>query len=112
MVNALSEVLARHPMYIVESAYDGVEALIQLGTFKPDLMILDIFMPGMDGIELCRKLRTELSLSSVKVIIITGHTKDPRLRELKEMGFHEIYPKPFAMEDVIKAVSEALIKGK
>jgi nitrogen-specific signal transduction histidine kinase len=112
IVSALTEVLARHPLYIIEAAYNGIEALIKLGTFKPDVLILDIFMPGMDGIEVCRKLRNELSLSAVSVIIITGQINDPRLRELKEIGFHEIYSKPFAMEDIMNGVSEALIRKK
>jgi PAS domain S-box-containing protein len=112
IVSLLSKVLARHPLYIVEAAYNGIEGLIKMGTFEPDVLILDVSMPDMDGIEVCRKLRNDLSLSAVSVIIITGHVNNPRLRELKEMGFHEIYAKPFATDDIMNAVSEALIRRK
>jgi PAS domain S-box-containing protein len=112
IVSAVVEVLARHPLYMVEAASNGIEALIRMGTFKPDVLILDIFMPGMDGVELCRKLRNEPSLSGLSVIIITGQINDPRVGELKKMGFKEIYEKPFAIEDIMNGVSEALIRKK
>ena len=104
----LSNVLTRDRAYKVEAASNGTEALIKLGTYRPDLLILDLFMPEMDGLEVCRAIRKEPKLSDMLVTIITGYPTHSKLEEISKMGFTNIYAKPLNLRDFVKEVDELL----
>ncbi len=94
----------------MEDADNGIEACIKLGSFCPDLLVLDINMPKMDGLEVCRTIRKDPNLSSVKVMIITGHPNDPKLKQVAELGFNHIYTKPLGSTDFLKEVDNILLQ--
>lgn len=104
----LIEALTMHHRYLVEEAANGIEASIKLGTYRPDLLILDIFMPEMDGLEVCRNIRNEPELSEMKVIITTGYPTHPKLDEIAQLGFTHVFTKPFDLLDFIKAIAMIL----
>ncbi|MCU0561035.1 MAG: ATP-binding protein [Desulfobacterales bacterium] len=104
MVEALS--LSR--CYLVEEAANGIEASIRLGTYRPDLLILDVFMPEMDGLEVCRSIRTEPELAGMNVIITTGYPGHPKLDELADLGFTHVLAKPFNIPELLHTVSTLL----
>jgi two-component system chemotaxis response regulator CheY len=58
--------------FIVEEARDGVEALERMASAKPDLVILDIMMPRLNGFEVLKRMRTDPELSSIPVIVLTA----------------------------------------
>ncbi len=64
----------------VEKAQSGVAALLRIGEFKPDMLIVDMRMPGMDGIEVCKRLKANPSTQNIKIVAITGDT-NPSLKE-------------------------------
>src|SRR4029453_16700506 len=70
--------------YEVESALDGQTALEMVRTFQPDLVISDVVMPIIGGIELCRRLKSDASLSEIPVLLISGlrNTEDDNLEGL------------------------------
>jgi signal transduction histidine kinase len=102
----LSKALTMDQLYLVDEASNGVEACIKLGTYRPNLVILDIFMPDMDGVEVCRTIKKEPELSGTKVIITTGFPGHPKLKEVAELGFTNIYSKPLRLRDLLKTVGE------
>lgn len=104
----LIEALTFKHQFLVEEASNGIEASIKLGTYRPDLLILDIFMPEMDGVEVCRSIRGEPELSDMKVIITTGHPDHPKLDEVVELGFTNIFSKPFDLLQFIDDVEAIL----
>jgi len=104
----LIEALTMDRLYLVEEASNGIEASIKLGTYRPDLLILDIFMPEMDGLEVCRTIRGEPELSDMQVIITTGHPDHPKLDEVAELGFTHIFPKPFDLLQFIRYIKKIL----
>jgi len=74
MVDLLAEFLAGHPRgFKIETASDGYEALIKLGSFRPALLIIDVMMPKLDGIEVCRHLKTNPDTRGIKILGITGY---------------------------------------
>ncbi len=83
----------------VAGAQSGVEALLMIGGRKPDLLILDIMMPGMNGIEVCRKLKAGAATRNLKIVAITGG-HDPEAREsILAAGADLIFAKPFDMTE-------------
>jgi signal transduction histidine kinase len=104
----LIEALTMDRRYLVEEASNGIEASIKLGTYRPDLLILDIFMPEMDGVEVCRSIRSEPELSEMKVIITTGYPHNPKLDEVVRLGFTNIFSKPFNLLNFVRDVDKIL----
>jgi CheY-like chemotaxis protein len=108
----LTQALTQDASYLVEEASNGIEACIKLGTYRPDLLILDMFMPEMDGLEVCRTIKVQPELSEMKVMITTGFPDHPKLKEITELGFNTIHYKPFALPYFIEAVSHILEKRR
>ena len=98
-------------LYLVEEAANGIEASIKLGTYRPDLLILDIFMPEMDGLEVCRTISNEPELSEMKVVITTGHPEHPKLDEVVALGYTNIFSKPFDLLNFVQAIDRILAEG-
>jgi CheY-like chemotaxis protein len=93
---------------VVEDYANGAEALIRMGSHPPDLLVLDMFMPEMDGLGVCRAIKNELGLDLMKVIIVTGFPDHPNLYEATRMGFGQILTKPLIMDEFIQIVQDNL----
>ena len=109
LIEALT--LNRDRPYLIEEAANGIEATIKLGTYRPDLLILDIFMPEMDGLELCRIIKNEAGLSDMKVIVSTGYPDHTKLNEMAKLGFTNVISKPFDLMEFVKQVEDILAAG-
>jgi PAS domain S-box-containing protein len=107
LIRALvTQVLQQQEHYAVVTASNGAEACLMLGSDPPQLLILDIKMPDMDGIEVCRQIQKTPSLIGVKVIIITGHHESYEAKVLASMGFTNILPKPFSPQKLMDMVEK------
>ena len=106
----LEETLGRFARSGVQilTARDGSEALQLVALEKPDLVILDIMMPRMNGYEVCRRIREDLGLTGTHVIMLTarGQSAD-RLRGL-QVGADEYLTKPFDPDQLVTRASEIL----
>ena len=81
----------------VVGAQSGVEALLIIGERKPDLLVLDIMMPGMNGLEVCEKLRAGAGTRNLNIIAVSGD-HDPELRRrILAAGADLFFTKPFDM---------------
>ena len=81
--------------YILEFAVNGSEVLKKAAELKPDLILLDIMMPGMDGLEVCQRLRRDKELAEVPIVIITAlDDRNTRIASL-DMGADDFISKPF-----------------
>jgi PAS domain S-box-containing protein len=78
----------------VRTAYDGPTGLDQVQAFRPDLVFLDIGMPGMDGYEVARRLRQQPDLKDVLLVALTGWGQEEDRRRSREAGFHRHLVKP------------------
>ena len=100
--------LMKSKSYRVEEASNGIEACIKLGSYRPDLLILDVFMPDMDGLEVCRAIKKDSSLGEVKVIITTGFPNHPKIKEVAKLGFSKIHFKPFDLPEFVQRIDQIL----
>jgi two-component system response regulator MprA len=78
-VEALANILIKEG-YTIDKAYDGVEGLEMIRTHPPDCVLLDLFMPGIDGIRLCRYLKTDKEFAHIKVIMLSPLTLNGTIR--------------------------------
>jgi len=94
--------------YEVTCMEDGLSALIHIGHNKPHVVLLDILMPGMDGLEVCRKIRANPELADVQVIFVTGYSDiDPESIK-RDTGAVDVLLKPMKAEELNAAVVKAL----
>jgi signal transduction histidine kinase/CheY-like chemotaxis protein len=100
--------LNRSRPFLIEEASNGIEASIKLGTYRPDLLILDIFMPEMDGLVVCRIIKNEPELSNMKVLISTGYPDHAKLDIIAKLGFDNVIYKPFDLAEFVKCVETIL----
>ena len=85
----------------VEYATDGISGLIKVGSFKPDIVILDIEMPGMNGIEVCEKVLMDTTLAGIKVVIMSGFLSKYE-EDLKDLNIETTIEKPFKFSNLEK----------
>ena len=81
----------------VREASDGTEALSMLETEAFDLAILDVMMPGMDGIEVCRHIRAKPSTQSMPVLVFTSLSSDADVERARLAGANHLITKPFSL---------------
>lgn len=96
--------------YPAEAASDGFEAGLKVMEFKPDLIILDLFMPRMSGFEMCKRIKKNSATSHIKILIITGYDTQENKNRIMEAGADDYLAKPLKKEIFLKKV-EKLLKG-
>ncbi len=92
----------------IASATDGYEALERAHTFQPTLILLDIMLPGIDGIEVCRRLRAEPDTATIPIVALTIRS-DAQTREATlEAGATEYWTKPTVPQELLSNVRRIL----
>jgi len=94
--------------YRVIGAADGLEALELAAERTPDLMVLDVMMPKLDGYELTRRVRAEASLSSIPVILLTARSQESDIDRGFEVGADDYLKKPFNPDELVARVRAVL----
>jgi len=100
----------REKNYKVSAVTDGKEAVDNCKADKPDLLLLDIAMPNMDGYTVASVLKGDSTLKDIPVIFLTGKELNrPGIeRRMEELGAYDYIIKPCAFEDILKKVKEAI----
>jgi two-component system alkaline phosphatase synthesis response regulator PhoP len=94
--------------YHVIGAGDGEEALRLASEHAPDLMVLDVMMPRLDGYELTRRVRAEESLRSIPVILLTARSQESDVGRGFEVGADDYLKKPFNPDELVARVRAVL----
>lgn len=92
--------------YDVQTAYTGREALARVGERKPDLVLLDVMLPELDGLEVCRRLRADHPL--LYIIMLTARSDELDRVVGLEVGADDYVTKPFSLQELIARVRAAL----
>jgi chemosensory pili system protein ChpA (sensor histidine kinase/response regulator) len=110
MRRVASKLLERHN-YLVVTAKDGVDALAQLQDLRPDVMLLDIEMPRMDGFELATHMQNEETFAEIPIIMITSRTGEKHRDRALEIGVTNYMGKPYQEDELIENIQSALGAG-
>jgi CheY-like chemotaxis protein len=100
--------LLRHAGYEVIIASDGPAALAALDNFAPELALLDIGLPGMDGYELAGRLRSDPRVPRLRLVALTGYGRDPDRARALATHFDEHLVKPVTAERLLEVAAQLL----
>jgi len=89
----------------IESALNGVEGLDMVESFAPDLIVLDLMMPGLDGVEVCREIRKK---HTIPVIMLTARTEEIDVVAGLEVGADDYITKPFSLRELVARIKARL----
>jgi len=93
--------------YTVYAAMDGMQAVMMTHKREPDLIILDIRMPGGSGLTVLDKLRGSMKTRGIPVIMVTAFDDEETKEKVRELGAFRYFRKPFDTDELLKAVEEA-----
>ncbi|MBL7788671.1 MAG: response regulator [Chitinophagales bacterium] len=100
--------LMRKNGFQVLIARNGTEALELLNEHTPDLVILDIMMPDVDGYQICQHIKSDAKLKSTKVIFLSAKSKESDIAKGLELGADAYMTKPFANKALLEKVKELI----
>jgi len=92
----------------VDTVFDGFEAGRRLITFEPDLVILDLMLPGIDGFKVCKNIRKDKKTKHIKVLAITGFDTPENRKKILSSGANDYLAKPFEVSDFLEHVEKLL----
>jgi len=92
----------------LEGASNGYEGLLKVGTFCPDLLVLDLRMPGLDGLEVCRRIKANPATRTTRILMITAFAEEGTAAEARRAGADGFLRKPLRLDD-LKAQVDRLI---
>lgn len=93
--------------YEVQIAGDGVSGLAAAGEYRPDAIVLDIRMPDLDGIEVCRRLKCDPDLAGIPVIFLSANVQQTAQEAALSVGAAAYLSKPFEPGQVVSAIESA-----
>jgi excisionase family DNA binding protein len=107
----LAEIMAyalQEDGYQVSLAFDGYEAGVKMATLQPDLLVLDLIMPGLDGFSICQRVKAHPGGKRTKIIAMTGFVQEGNLAKALECGADLCLGKPFQLKALQEMVAKLL----
>ena len=97
---------------VVGTAATGATALAEIDRLRPDLVLLDVYLPDMTGLDVLRQIRATERLSSVKVLLLTARARDTDVDDGYSTGADEYVTKPFSPRELLHRVNSLLGRGR
>jgi excisionase family DNA binding protein len=108
LVELLSDVFDKDGRFEIRTANNGFGAGMLVKEFRPDLVVLDVMLPDINGKEVCQRIRSDDSLESVKIICISGMVEQDKVAELKVAGANDFMHKPFNVDRLLDRACDLL----
>lgn len=94
--------------YVVDTVRDGIEGLERARECRPDMIITDLQMPGMDGYRFACALRQDPATSSVPIVLLTGRGHKLSAEQIASSGIVRVVPKPFSAREILSIVQSQI----
>jgi len=101
LVDLMTKVLEEDGRFEVRVAGNGFDAGMMVKEYRPDLIVLDVMLPDINGKEVCQRVREDKTLEDVRILCISGMVEDDKIRELRLAGADDFMHKPFDIEELI-----------
>ena len=108
LVEVLVDVFERDGRFDVRSVNNGFDAGMMVKEFRPDLVVLDVMLPDINGKEVCQRIRSDPALDEVKVVCISGMVEQDKVQDLMNAGADDFMQKPFDAEALLEKVCRTL----
>ena len=108
LVALMVDVFERDGRFDVRSANNGFDAGMLVKEFRPDLVVLDVMLPDINGKEVCQRVRSDSNLEAVKIICISGMVEQDKIAELRVAGADDFLNKPFPIEKLLERSCDLL----
>jgi len=107
----LLEAILQAAGFDVQKAYDGKQAIEMVGKERPDLILLDIMMPQLDGFQVCEILRKDPQNAGLPVVMVTAKDKESDIVQSLERGADEYIVKPINQKELLSKIGDMLVKA-
>lgn len=108
LVELISDVLERDGRFEVRTVNNGFDAGMMVKEYHPDLIVLDVMLPDINGKEVCQRVRSDKTMDDVKIICISGMVEEDKISELRVSGADDFMHKPFEVEKLVERMCELL----
>jgi excisionase family DNA binding protein len=108
LVELMSKVLEEDGRFEVRIASNGFDAGMMVKEYRPDLIVLDVMLPDINGKEVCHRVRGDSSLEDVRILCISGMIEEDKIQELRLSGADDFLHKPFEIEYLIERMCNLL----
>ncbi|MBQ2555662.1 MAG: response regulator [Thermoguttaceae bacterium] len=108
LVELLVDVLEGDGRFETRSVNNGFDAGMMVKEYKPDLIILDVMLPDINGKDVCVRVRSDKALETVKIVCVSGIVEEDKIEELRHAGANEFLAKPFETEKLIELICRLL----
>lgn len=108
LVELMVDIFARDGRFDIKTANNGFGAGMAVKEFRPDLVILDVMLPDINGKEVCQRVRSDATMKTVKIICISGMVEQDKIAELIAVGADDFMNKPFSVEKLLERGCEML----
>jgi two-component system phosphate regulon response regulator PhoB len=109
LLQALDFTLSQNGYNVIQ-AKDGAETIVEALESKPDLILLDIMMPNLDGFTACRELKNREDTKRIPIIMLTAKGEVEDIKTAFKVGANDYVVKPFIMEQVLEKIEELLVR--
>jgi two-component system, OmpR family, response regulator len=112
LVDLMADAFERDGRFEIRTANNGFDAGMQVKEFRPDMVVLDVMLPDINGKEVCQRVRSDSTLDSVRIICISGMIEQDKVADLKAAGADDFVQKPFTVDRLIERVCDLLEMDK
>lgn len=108
LVEMLRDSLEADGRFEVRIANNGFDAGMMVKEYHPDIIVLDVMLPDINGREVCQRVRSDSAMDDVKIICISGMVEQDKIADLKAAGANEFLQKPFDIETLVERMCKHL----
>ncbi len=108
LVELITDVLEKDGRFEVRVANNGFDAGMMVKEYHPDLIVLDVMLPDINGREVCQRVRSDSTMDDVKIICISGMVEEDKIADLRAAGANDFLHKPFEIEQLVERMCQLL----
>jgi DNA-binding response OmpR family regulator len=108
LVELIRDHLESDGRFEVRVATNGFDAGMMVKEYHPDVVVLDVMLPDINGKEVCQRIRNDPSLSDVRIVCISGMVEDDKIADLLSSGANEFLQKPFEVDQLVDLMCKQL----
>jgi excisionase family DNA binding protein len=108
LVELITDALHRDTRFETRSVNNGFDAGMMVKEYRPDLIVLDVMLPDINGKEVCQRVRGDSTMDDVRIICISGMVEEDKIEDLRAAGANDFIHKPFEVDQLIERMCQLL----